>query len=233
VTPQEGRTRAPAPRVVSVLVAGVVLAGAALVGCAGPQSVVPSSGSDEPGVSTGTGSGEARTAPKPAVTVPEARQGRPARSSRVRFEPESVTLPGGARAQVEPASTVDGELKVPEHVQHVGWWDGSSFAGDPFGSTVIAGHIDSATEGLGFFYRLRRVKVGEKVTLGGGGHRATYRIVSVRLVAKGALSSTSRAFDQTGDPRLVLITCGGGYHRDRGGYDSNLVVTGVPTGPVR
>jgi LPXTG-site transpeptidase (sortase) family protein len=144
-----------------------------------------------------------------------------------------VTLPGGARADVQPAQTVDGELRVPEHVQHVGWWDGSSFVGDPFGTTVIAGHVDSATEGLGFFARLVRVKVGDTVTLRGDGHRAAYRIVSVQLVAKKALSSDSHAFDQTGDHRLVLITCGGGYHRDRGGYDSNLVVTGIPVGPVR
>jgi LPXTG-site transpeptidase (sortase) family protein len=151
----------------------------------------------------------------------------------VRFIPESVTLPGGARAEVLPAQTVDGELKVPEHVQHVGWWDGSAYAGDPFGSTVIAGHVDSATEGLGFFYRLRRVTVGEKVTVRGEGHSATYRIVSIHLVAKKALSASSHAFDQTGDHRLVLITCGGAYHRDRGGYDSNLVVTALPVGFAR
>ena len=47
-------------------------------------------------------------------------------------------------------------LRVPENVRHVGWWDGSAYAGDPFGTTVIAGHVDSASEGLGFFARLRR-----------------------------------------------------------------------------
>jgi LPXTG-site transpeptidase (sortase) family protein len=134
---------------------------------------------------------------------------------------------------VLPAKTVDGELKVPEQVQHVGWWDGSSYAGDPFGTTVIAGHVDSATEGIGFFARLLRVEVGDKVTLLGDGHRASYRIVSVQLVAKQALSSDGHALDQTGDHRLVLITCAGAYHRDRGGYDSNLVVTGVPIGLAR
>jgi LPXTG-site transpeptidase (sortase) family protein len=151
----------------------------------------------------------------------------------VRFVPQLVTLPGGARAEVMPAQTVDGELKVPEQVQHVGWWDGSSYAGDPFGNTVIAGHVDSATEGIGFFARLLRVEVGDKVTVSGDGHRAGYRIVSVQLVAKQALSSDGRALDQTGDHRLVLITCAGNYRRDRGGYDSNLVVTGVPIGPAR
>jgi sortase (surface protein transpeptidase) len=65
---------------------------------------------------------------------------------------------------VLPAATVDGVLKVPENVQHVGWWDGSALAGEPFGSTVIAGHVDSATEGIGFFARLLRIKVGDTIT---------------------------------------------------------------------
>ena len=214
----------------SLTAAGPALVVTALVaGCAGQPSSPPAA---VPAADSSVSSSRATTAVAPRE-VPQARQGRPARSSRVRFVPEVVTLPGGARAEVLPAQTVDGELEVPEQVQHVGWWDGSSYAGDPFGSTVIAGHVDSATEGLGFFARLLKVKVGDGVTLQGDGHRARYRVVSVQVIAKGALSSDSRAFDQTGDHRLVLITCTGDYHPDRGGYDSNLVVTAVPVGLAR
>lgn len=159
-----------------------------------------------------------------------ARVGHPARSTRVRFIPEQVTLPGGSHAAVEPASTVHGELEVPENVQHVGWWDGSAYVGDPYGSTVIAGHVDSATEGIGYFARLLRVQVGDRVTVSGGGHRQTYRVTTVTTVAKRALAADSQAFDQAGIPRLVLITCAGAFHRDRGGYDSNLVVVAEPVG---
>jgi LPXTG-site transpeptidase (sortase) family protein len=144
-----------------------------------------------------------------------------------------LTLPGDARARVLPATTVDGELKVPENVDYVGWWDGSAYAGDPFGSTVIAGHVDSATEGLGFFIRLRRVKVGDVVTLGAGSHRLSYRISAVRTVHRQALATDSQAFDQAGPHRLILITCTGAYRRGRGGYESNLVVTGQPLGLAR
>ena len=35
------------------------------------------------------------------------------------------------------------------------------------------------------------------------------------MVAKHALASDSRAFEQTGDHRLVMITCTGTYDRDR------------------
>jgi LPXTG-site transpeptidase (sortase) family protein len=165
--------------------------------------------------------------------VPSARSGVPAPSTRVRFVPASVVLPGGARAAVEPAQTVDTVLAVPENVRHVGWWDGSAYAGDPFGSTVIAGHVDSATQGLGFFARLLRVQRGEVVTLRNGRHLQRYRVTSVRTVAKQALATTSAAFDQTGDHRLVLITCTGAYLPDRGGYQSNLVVIAEPVGAAR
>lgn len=184
------------------------------------------------------GSGRATPDPLPGASaapgeIPDARIGRPARSTRIRFVPESLTLPGGARAPVRPAQTVAGELEVPEDVQAVGWWDGSAHAGDPFGSTVVAGHVDSATEGLGFFARLLRVDIGDQIALSGDGHRARYRVVAVEQVAQEALATESRAFDQDGAHRLVLITCTGQYRPGRGGYDSNLVVIATPVGRAR
>jgi LPXTG-site transpeptidase (sortase) family protein len=194
-----------------------------LVGCALPAATV----GGQPAAASGP-----TAAPTP-TPIQAARVGAPAPSSRVRFVPTAVELPGGARARVDPASTVDGLLVVPEEVRRVGWWDGSAWAGDPFGATVIAGHVDSKTEGLGFFARLLQVERGETVTLSAGKHRQRYRIVSVRTVSKAALATSSAAFDQTGDARLVLITCTGGYHPDRGGYDSNLVVTAAAVGLAR
>ncbi len=191
-----------------------------LSGCtAQASSGGASSGSDGPGGQSSS--------------ITPARQSRPAASQRVMFVPERLTLPGHGSAEVQPAATVDGLLRVPENVRHVGWWDGSSQAGEPFGSTVIAGHVDSATEGIGFFARLLKIKVGDTVTLRGGSHALKYRVTSVRKVAKKALATDSQAFKQTGSHRLVLITCTGNYHRDRGGYDSNLVVVAKPRGLAR
>lgn len=112
----------------------------------------------------------------------------------------------------------------------MGWRDSSAWAGERFGSTVIAGHVDSATEGIGFFARLLKIHVGDTVILRGDSHRLNYRVTSVRKVAKAALASDSQALKQTGPHRLVLITCTGNYHRDRGGYESNVVVVAKPTG---
>jgi len=147
--------------------------------------------------------------------------------------PTEVVLPGGAKAPVVPASTVKGELKVPEHGDRVGWWDGGAQAGDPFGSVVLAGHVDTKTDGIGYFARLLRIKPGEVVVLHGSGHTATYQITSVVSMPKNALATRGGAFDQKVDHRLILITCTGAYDASRGGYEDNLVVTATSVGPAR
>ena len=43
----------------------------------------------------------------------------------------------------------DGSLVIPDDPQVVGWWTGGSMAGEPFGSVVLAGHVDSAARGVG------------------------------------------------------------------------------------
>ena len=71
------------------------------------------------------------------------------------------------------------------------------------------------------------------VTLRAGERRLSYKITAVQVVARQALATDSQAFDQSGAHRLVLITCTGDYRRDRGGYESNLVVIGKPLGLAR
>jgi LPXTG-site transpeptidase (sortase) family protein len=213
--------RAPALAGLAVLVSALLLC---LAGCSGAAA--------EQG-NSGPVSERSETASAEPSAVPTAHVGLPAKTERISFVPTEVVLPGHARAAVLPAQTVDGVLRVPENVRHVGWWDGSAYAGDPFGSVVIAGHVDSATEGLGFFARLRGTKKGEVISVRAGSHVLRYRVTGVKTVAKQALATDSAAFDQTGSPRLVLITCGGAFHRDQGGYDSNLLVIGTPIGLAR
>jgi LPXTG-site transpeptidase (sortase) family protein len=191
-----------------------------LTGCTDPAS------SREP-TSAGVPPAGAPAEPAP---IPQAREGGPAKSTRIRFAPEVVILPGLASAPVDPARTVDGELRVPDDPDRVGWWDGSAYAGDPFGNTVIAGHVDSATDGIGYFARLLKVKKGDVVTVRAGSHQQRYRVRRVQTVAKLALSEGSRAFEQTGPHQLVLITCTGTFRPERGGYDSNLVITARAVG---
>ena len=108
---------------------------------------------------------------------------------------------------------------MPERVRNVGWWDGGAEIGDPFGSIVIAGHIDSTNQGLGFFARLPSLRVGDRVrTVGLKGLSTTFRVYRIEVLRKTVLATDGATFDQQVDPRLVLITCAGEFDRDGGGY---------------
>lgn len=192
------------------------------VGGVEPTSVVSAERSAQPTISSAPA---ARTPTQPSAI----REGTVAASARVRFTPQSIELPNGDSAVVEPVPTVGGVLQVPADVDHVGWWDGSADAGDPFGATVIAGHVDSARQGLGVFAQLLLVRSGDLVTLRSGPDAMSYRVVSSVLVRKDALASDGEAFDQRGPHRLVLITCSGQWHPEIRSYDSNLVVVAEPT----
>ena len=93
---------------------------------------------------------------------------------------------------------------------------------------MLAGHVDSARDGLGAFFTLRAIRAGATitVTLASGQHR-TYRVIGREIFDKknvplGAL------FSRTGPERLTLITCGGSFNRSKRSQVDNIVVTAVP-----
>lgn len=129
------------------------------------------------------------------------------------------------------ATAADGELAIPTDVDRAGWWDGSSRIGDPFGGIVVAAHVDSFDQGLGRFAELLSVRRGDPIVLTGGDLRQQFRIVSAELVPKSSVAAGADIFSVKGEPRLVLITCGGTYDRTQGGYQDNLVVIAEPVRP--
>ncbi len=67
---------------------------------------------------------------------------------------EATTDAGQAEESlIELTPSQRGKLEIPEDVFRLGWWDGGAYVNDPFGSMVIAGHIDSAEQGLGWLAR--------------------------------------------------------------------------------
>lgn len=120
-----------------------------------------------------------------------------------------------------------GALAVPSNVRRLGWWRDGAAPADPHGTTLIAGHVDSAVQGNGVFKRLVASRVGTriKVTTGDGRVR-TYRVTSVRRILKAALPAG--IFTQRGKRRLVLVTCGGPFDAAIGHYRDNIVVVAVP-----
>ena len=166
--------------------------------------------------------------PVPTTPVATAREARPAASDRRGSFRSGSTCRVASYAAVVPVATVGRELVVPEDPDQVGWWDGSSYVGDPYGSTVIAGHVDVLDRGIGFFFQLWNIKVGERVVLSAGDVRQAYKITTLREVPRTDLVDDEEVFDIGGPPRLVLITCAGEFRRDRGGYSRNLIVVARP-----
>src|SRR5207237_1115878 len=59
--------------------------------------------------------------------------------------------------------TANGVLGVPTDIHRAGWWRDGAVPGDRAGAVLIAGHVDSATAGAGAFFRLHRVRRGDRV----------------------------------------------------------------------
>jgi Sortase domain len=181
-----------------------------------------------PGQPVGPGSGTPPT-DLPAGALPAASLGTDIPARPAVFVPTRVVLPDGTTAPVVPVGLRnDGSLVIPDDVRTVGWWTGGSKAGEAYGSVVLAGHVDSATRGIGVFAQLRRLSPGQVVGLDAGVQRARYRIISATQVPQAQISQDAGIFTVDGEPRLVLITCGGPFDPVRHRYQDNLVVVATP-----
>jgi len=135
----------------------------------------------------------------------------------------------GVDTAVRPVQidTRSGALAVPKDISKVGWWRDGATPGDATGTTLIAGHVDSAKRGAGAFYPLRSARRGTRIMVRTEDSKErTYRVTGVRTVRKEALPTS--IFTRKGPKRLVLVTCGGPFDSESGHYRDNVVVTAVP-----
>ncbi|MEU8068300.1 MULTISPECIES: class F sortase [unclassified Micromonospora] len=120
------------------------------------------------------------------------------------------------------------EFEVPPSVDRVGWYRYGPGLEAGAGSVVIAGHVDSAEQGKGAFFRLRELDQGDKLTAtGSDGRERAYRVVAREEYRKSKIP-LERYFARDGKPRLTLITCGGPFDAKTRSYRDNIVVTAVP-----
>lgn len=167
------------------------------------------------------------SAPTSARPVSPAR-----RASPVAQAPQSATLPSGRTVPIsDVGTTAAGLLDVPADIDVAGWWRGGARLGDPFGSILVAAHVDSRTQGLGPFAELLSVGRGDRVEIASADLRQTFVVRSRRLVPQGSLDDESWIFSATGEGRLTLVTCAPPYAASRGGYQNLAVVIAVPLGP--
>lgn len=157
---------------------------------------------------------------------------RRARSVVTAQAPRSATLPSGRTVPVSAVgTTAEGLLAVPDDIDVAGWWQGGARLGDPFGSILVAAHVDSRTQGLGPFAELLTATPGQRIQLQSDGLSQSFEIRSRRLVPQGDLADDSWIFDASGRARLTLVTCAPPYVAAQGGYQNLAVVTALPLGP--
>jgi hypothetical protein len=162
----------------------------------------------------------------PAVPVQSGRPGEPAERPRpveVRIDALEVAAEVD-EVGVDPDS---GLLALPAEGHRLGWYRHGPGLGSPAGSTVIAGHVDTAA-GPGALYRLGDLSPGDRVVVAGSdGSDRTFDVVAREIHHKAELP-LARYFARDGAPRLTLITCGGPFDPESRHYRDNIVVTAVP-----
>lgn len=133
----------------------------------------------------------------------------------------------GVDAGIVPVGVAPGgAMEIPTDVDEVGWYRFGPTPGDP-GTAVLAGHVDSRTQGRGAFFELQRLDVGDHVVVGVEGSESTWEVVARRQYGKDVIP-LDEVFTRGGPPRLVLITCGGEFDGGAGRYLDNVVVYAVP-----
>jgi sortase (surface protein transpeptidase) len=147
-------------------------------------------------------------------------------------EPISLSIPdlGVESPVVTTPMDASRSIVVPEDVMETGWYDGSRRLGASYGSTVIVGHRDSATQGSGALFGVEEIPLGSTITVTAqDGTTHEFIVDSVELIDKSLLPAEApRIFTRTGDYRLVLITCGGAFDESLRSYESNVVITALP-----
>jgi LPXTG-site transpeptidase (sortase) family protein len=142
--------------------------------------------------------------------------------------PARIAIPAiGVDAPVVPvALEPDGTMEIPGDVATIGWFEPGVRPGQP-GSAVLSGHVDSRTQGRGAFFDLEDLDVGDEVTIETAGGQQRWQVTARQRFPKDELP-IAELFTRGGDPRLVLITCGGEFDAGARSYSDNVVIVAVP-----
>lgn len=121
----------------------------------------------------------------------------------------------------------NGQMDVPNNITEVGWYKFGAAPGES-GSAVLAAHVDLRGPGRGLFWDLDTLNPGSAITVVySDTSERTFEVVARSTYLKDELPVES-LFSEEGPSVLTLITCGGGFSRSEGSYDSNVVVYAVP-----
>lgn len=178
----------------------------------------------------------APTTPDPApssdlVPVPVRSSSLGDQSAQQSLAPVRLVLPAiDVDVPVDPVGVQpDGQMEIPPLAERAGWYRYGASPKDAKGTSVIAAHVDSvASAGLGPFARLRELWVGAEIAVVlADGTTAPFVVEEVRQVPKTEVP-WSEVFVRDGEPRLVLITCGGSWQPSVRHYSDNVIVLASP-----
>lgn len=113
----------------------------------------------------------------------------------------------------------DGSQEVPKSVNDIGWWKLGSKPAEA-GNAVFVGHKYSRGDGV--FDNLDELKKGETITVKGSKGSADFVVENMEKVPVQEFGNIASSIYRTsGDPKLVLMTCG---DFDGKNYGSTVIV---------
>jgi hypothetical protein len=201
-------TSAAALVAAALLLTGCAAAGASPFPAAAPSTPGPAIPSAAPALPLGPDPSLIVELPQPTTAAP----------------PVQVDVdPLGSIPVVGVGVAADGQAQIPEDVSQVGWYRYGSAPGEGDGAVVLMGHRDSRG-GAGALFDLPSVPVDSTITVtdaDGAVHR--YQVTSNDSISKQVVP-LAELFVREGPAQLVLISCGGAYIKEQGGYLDNVVV---------
>lgn len=140
--------------------------------------------------------------------------------------PTRVTVPSiSAESSLVPTGLQEnGSLEVPpvSEPMQASWFDQSPTPGE-VGPSIVLGHVNGGGQ-PGIFVNLKDVVAGAQVFIDrADGQRAVFEVSRVDTIPKDSFP-TDAVYNDTANPQLRLITCGGDYDRSARSYLSNVIV---------
>ena len=140
--------------------------------------------------------------------------------------PTRVTVPSiSAESSLVPTGLQEnGSLEVPpvSEPMQASWFDQSPTPGE-VGPSIVLGHVNGGGQ-PGIFANLKDVVAGSQVFVDrADGQRAVFEVSRVDTIPKDSFP-TDAVYNDTANPQLRLITCGGDYDRSARSYLSNVIV---------
>jgi LPXTG-site transpeptidase (sortase) family protein len=139
--------------------------------------------------------------------------------------PDRILIPAlEVDAPVVPIQSKDRVLDPPADADVIGWWSEGARPGAKRGSALVTGH--TIHTGAGALKDLETLEDGDAISVHTDKGDIDYVVEDVRVLTKEELAAQAETlFDQTSEPRLVVITC---EDWDGSAWQSNVVVTALP-----